>query len=1734
MAAPFTPEWEKSLKDRGLNPARVRRKAQQLMQGGPAPGRAPTSSGPQRSLTRGTRPEEGEKPDRTTPDGIQNSQQELADRLARIASSDLPDADKRKEYDQLGVNERYANAVLRVMRAQEPPAEEELQPWEKWVEDFQGSTDPTVMAAYTRLAKKAQTRVGSRMADAARELQGAELELQQARVDAPKDDPWYIDILNKVDKPRAVIVGGFSQLGNAIDPEKDASWDSFADIVANNTPTAELIEQGMMPAWARTVLGFTVDVLLDPVTWLTAGGLGIAKTTGKAGAKAAAGVQRAATQATAKGLVDDAAEFSRVFDNIARYGGVSGLSQADKRIATRALQEVGQIGKKSDVLGGLYIRLPTKEGIRIPGSRAVITPIARGVTRGTSKIRSTQGFAKVAHPFSTKKRQYLVDFRNGTPVQRIEAMFALTSSNVARMKQSAFLANANLQLTDLLRRTSELQVNGEQLLRYIDAPGARGTEAIQAQIVANPQVKGLIDEWSDWWEFTRAEANRLVGRDDFLMKRDNYTFHTLLQLMDDTDLDGVQRTLRQGGRFTELPMQQKAEIVAGNKYRGEMLYGVDDALNPQRLSPEDQAIQILKNQGKLDDSTEVLFNKDLQYVARTYVHMVGQRIGGEVMLREMVERGVGMTAKQYRRLAAPFVTEREKIALNLRLYNASHNAQALSDMTGAPLQAAPMFDDLERLAYQAAGVSLGEVDVAAIRNGAMQIVDEMGERASQAQRLRTQLDDLLDEFADEEVRLELRAADEIGKARTMRGNAERFDMAAVGVSDSTAGLRLAIDDVEQQLTQVLRTLNIDSAKLRIVDDLIDNLDVAAREGGEAAANAADVLAPRVYKYTNRVQEFVDDTTSLAARREALAQQMDAVDSLRDASKAARQYIDQLDDIRAVRSTEEYLRREWLRIMRSKGTPAQRVARYEKLVNANGGVKAFPMTREYLEAFAGLQKSRDVIAKRIEGLRTEAEQIGRVAGNLAWQNASDDAALKGSLANRRALKAALKAGDDQEIAMRQSIDRFFRLADEEADADVRAILRLHAQADLGELDNPGQWDAFFTGKLADDEALIERIRVMATQNLVDVGPDFMMPARIARIMTEGSKLQNPSEIKGLLRVFDYLTNVFKSQAIMTPGFITRNVVGAAMNNWLGGVNIRSYKMFMQADRLYKGAIKAGSTPDEALAAISKRMTPQASEAYGGWLRIAPLVAGGQASSFAADVGSDAAALGARRGARTPYQIAKKGERTGIRNQTLTDNALSRRFFYLNTSSEYQVRGVMAFDEFMFKAGNMDSAIDRVYTYHFDYEDLSSLERNVLKRIIPFYVWGSRNLPLQIKGLFTKPKVALSYLKAKNNIEALSEDEQIVPAYFNRLLGIRLPWLSDQGNARYFMPDLPFRDLGLLRSPDKWTLNPVEMAGQLVDFREVAGMVNPVIKTPIETNVANQKIFTGAPFKDGAVSIPAGLTWLTPALRLLGQIEDGPDGPKTNEKVLYTLEQALPILGRLRRALPAEDDEAGNEKRMTFFLSTGLGIGFRTNTGREQSNELFRRAQDLDTTIRRIEARGYTVPSLDEVKGKARDKVRLDYDNDFATEASFVLQAANTLSAKQLAKLPGFGESGARWVELQRLAYGNFETLDDLVAVEGMTWGKLDEALLKMRDDPESWGQARAVPIDLNASGLDDLVDLPGVGEGTARKILAYRQRGGRFGSAADLRAAGLSRNQIEQIVAYLAEDARKRAAGVVGP
>ena len=108
--------------------------------------------------------------------------------------------------------------------------------------------------------------------------------------------------------------------------------------------------------------------------------------------------------------------------------------------------------------------------------------------------------------------------------------------------------------------------------------------------------------------------------------------------------------------------------------------------------------------------------------------------------------------------------------------------------------------------------------------------------------------------------------------------------------------------------------------------------------------------------------------------------------------------------------------------------------------------------------------------------------------------------------------------------------------------------------------------------------------------------------------------------------------------------------------------------------------------------------------------------------------------------------------GSGSEKILNNWFTRGNKRFNTHIENAVRLPAALDSLR-RGMSFDSAVRRVVDIHFDYSDLSKLDE-AAKQIVPFWIWTTRNIPLQIATQYTRPSAYIAYenLRAQFPVDA----------------------------------------------------------------------------------------------------------------------------------------------------------------------------------------------------------------------------------------------------------------------------------------------------------------------------------------------------------------------------------------------
>jgi hypothetical protein len=138
-----------------------------------------------------------------------------------------------------------------------------------------------------------------------------------------------------------------------------------------------------------------------------------------------------------------------------------------------------------------------------------------------------------------------------------------------------------------------------------------------------------------------------------------------------------------------------------------------------------------------------------------------------------------------------------------------------------------------------------------------------------------------------------------------------------------------------------------------------------------------------------------------------------------------------------------------------------------------------------------------------------------------------------------------------------------------------------------------------------------------------------------------------------------------------------------------------------------------------------------------------------------------------------------------------------------------------------------AADHVSEFLFNYGRLSRFERDVMRRLIPFYTFTRKNIELQAKMLTRNPGMVINQIKPFRGYN--SEDEEMV-SFEGEALKLRL---DRDGRTLHAITgiDLPLRNLDNL-----WA------GGFGETGRRWMGMLTPLVRAPLQA-VANRDFFTG---------------------------------------------------------------------------------------------------------------------------------------------------------------------------------------------------------------------------------------------------------------------------------------------------
>jgi hypothetical protein len=298
------------------------------------------------------------------------------------------------------------------------------------------------------------------------------------------------------------------------------------------------------------------------------------------------------------------------------------------------------------------------------------------------------------------------------------------------------------------------------------------------------------------------------------------------------------------------------------------------------------------------------------------------------------------------------------------------------------------------------------------------------------------------------------------------------------------------------------------------------------------------------------------------------------------------------------------------------------------------------------------------------------------------------------------------------------------------------------------------------------------------------------------------------------------------------------------------------------------------------------------------------------------------------------VAIRGKGT----ERIINNRYTRFFQRRNEGVELGVRLPMALDSIK-RGQTMDQAIARVTRYHFDYSDLSELDE-MAKALVPFWIWTSRNVPLQIVEQWTNPRAYTIYEEIKQTSPV--DDKIIMPKWIADWEPMALGGVNRENGQWVLTPDVPINQL------DKQLQN-------LVNPKRLVGQMAPVVKVPIELIAGKQLGIDVGPFKD-KLQPAQGLDAVIARLASIAGGENlAKQDPVTgewliNERVPYIVQNALPFLGQLNRVTGgATGGKPSYGERQLGNIANWFGVPTRYVGPQQQASEAVGRSIEIGDLI-----------------------------------------------------------------------------------------------------------------------------------------------------------------------------------------
>lgn len=511
--------------------------------------------------------------------------------------------------------------------------------------------------------------------------------------------------------------------------------------------------------------------------------------------------------------------------------------------------------------------------------------------------------------------------------------------------------------------------------------------------------------------------------------------------------------------------------------------------------------------------------------------------------------------------------------------------------------------------------------------------------------------------------------------------------------------------------------------------------------------------------------------------------------------------------------------------------------------------------------------------------TNATRPGEVNSMLKKPWLTEDAAVAMSIRGTRAIKA----------------QEFSNFADE--------FVKTYGLGldELGQIANgtiPEGYGAFKVGKDTQGNKVFQAINSIPKSTEAGVDTVFL-PNEMVNLYNEYSKAMfNPGTQNGFLQLYDRVNSLYKKTAYLwNPGHVFRDFQGNVFNNYLMGVvDPTEYMEGLKVARGADGVLK----------------TPNGDIPY----------------SEVLDKARKMGIIDSQMEHELPNVAGKtEGKYTALmRKSTQATDGWTR-----TTGFVHNLKQGM----------NWNEAAATTKKFLFDYMDLTSFERKVMRRVVPFYTWMRKNIPLQLEVMLKNPRLYSRINSIQNSIAGEDIDWGDKPEYIQDSMAVQ-PINSNM----YASMSLPYQDIAKI---------PTSMD----DISGLLSSVSPIIRAPVESAI-NRKFWTGQDLEEYS-----GEQTDIPVLTTLMELLTGQKGPQVDSRVTGNLLSNVPLLTRAGNMLDTVSGKETNDARNLSRLSTSVGGPSLYDASSVETSGLWDDRNRLIALIQLLQDQGVEVPTMAEI-------------------------------------------------------------------------------------------------------------------------------------------------------------------------